>query len=141
MMTILAASVLGSWTYAGFLAEPAPSPGPDPAPTPPPASAPAEPATIEADEKPAEAPPSAPAKAPATRAAASPPPIAAPPTRYRLTDASGQTWEHGDPATLSSFVQARNHSLASYSLVPPATFTSFPAQDYRSSRCSNGRCN
>jgi hypothetical protein len=105
MISILAASVVGSWTYAGFLAQPKPKPAP------PAASAPIVPAG-ETGTKPAESSPDStiPNPAAATKPPASPPPISPKPKRYRLTDASGQTWEHTDPAYLSSFVEALNNA-------------------------------
>ncbi len=145
MMTILAASFLGSWSYSGFLTEPTSSPAPNPAPTPPPASAPLTPVTPkEIPKPPVESVPPTPSvseKSPATSPAATAPRVADPPTLYRLTDASGQAWEHRDATYLSSFVEARNRSFATYSQPASATYPSIPAQGYRSSRCSNGRCN
>ncbi len=74
---------------------------------------------------------------------AAPPPIASKPTLYRSTDASGQTWEHPDPTYLSSFVEARNRSFASYSQASPVTYTYTYASPLSSrvSQCSTGRCN
>ena len=149
MISILAASVVGSWTYAGFLAEPTPTPTPTPAqaqtqaPSPPPASAPIAPEPAK-DPKPAGSPrPESPAppRAPTMKPSAAPPPIAPGPTLYRSTDASGQAWEHPDPSYLSNFVEARNRSFATYSLAPPATYTYASPRPYRASRCSGGRCN
>ena len=141
MIATIALTVAGSWTYGGFLAEPSPTPGPEP--TPPPASAPVVPAP-EAKAKPAVAsrpePPALP-QPPATKPAASSPPIPPSPTSYRLSDASGQSWEHHDPAYLSSFVEARNRSTASYYQASPATYTYTSALQYRASRCAGGRCN
>lgn len=161
MISILAASFLGTWSYAGFLAEPGSSPSPAPAPAA--ATAPVAP-TAPAPMPPATPGPIAPApalaaksaetirpesesptphreKAPATPPAAAPPPTAPRPTLYRSTDASGQTWEHPDPAYLSSFVEARNRSIAAASYAAPATYSFTSPQPARASRCYNGRCN
>jgi hypothetical protein len=139
MISLLAATVVGSWTYAGFLAEPAPTPAPAPAAPVASVRTVAE-ALLERTKE--EAPPApnpnpAPAPAPATKPEATPPPIAPSPTRHRLTDATGQIWEHTDPAYLARFVATRNGSFPN----PPVTFTYSSAQPARASRCSGGRCN
>ena len=153
MIATLALSVVGSWSYAGFLSEPSPNRTPAPEPTPAPASAPIDPAPdfdLEAEENPcpeSPTPPTCPPSAPATKPPADPPKAASKPTLYRSTDASGQTWEHPDPAYLSSFIEARNRSFASYSQAMPASYpyassyTYASPSPYRASRCSTGRCN
>ena len=127
MTSILALAVVGSWTYAGFLAEPTP------APPPPPASAPTRPAAPAIDPEPEDLPepepePTVPPAKPEVPSASIPP--AAP--MYRLADAWGQAWDHADPNYLRSFVEARNRSLAT------RNYTT--ASPYRASRCFNGRC-
>jgi hypothetical protein len=164
MIATLALALVGSWTYGGFLAQPTPPPAQAQAsaqvqaPTPPPASAPIAspgitPGSPAMKTKPAETPrepgmtpgesPTTwiPPQAPATLPPAAPPRIASKPTLYRSTDASGQTWEHPDSAYLSSFVEARNRSFASYSQDSPVTYTYASPLSFRASRCSNGRCN
>jgi hypothetical protein len=114
MISILALSVLGAWSYAGFLAERSPAPPPEPT------AAPA-PIHLEPEEprEPAEAPrqeqPPPPPMAPTTKPAAAPPPLPPAPTLYRLSDASGQVWEHSNPAYLSGFIEDRNRWLESAS--------------------------
>jgi outer membrane biosynthesis protein TonB len=134
MTSILALAAIGSWTYAGFLAEPTstlPTPTPPPAPTRPadvepkvePASNPAPEPEEESEEEPEpEQKPEAPAV-----------PTATLPTRYRLADAGGQVWEHADPVYLRSFVEARNRSFVQQRYYQPLRA--------RSARCANGRCN
>jgi hypothetical protein len=133
MISILAVSLVGSWTYAGFLADPSPAPSPAAETNIPPASAPADSGIggpigkkpSKDSAVPARATPGWPGSP-----QASPPPK---PTLHRSTDALGQTWEHPDPAYLASFVQARNRSFATYTYAPTP-----PA---RASRCYQGRCN
>ena len=119
MTSILALAALGSWTYAGFLAEPTPAP-----PTPPPASAPIRPIDVESK--------TAPSSKPEPSHEAPPVQAATTPTRYRLADAGGQVWEHADPAYLRSFVETRNRS----SVRQPY----FQLLRAPSSRCAYGRC-
>ena len=141
MTSILALAVVGSWTYAGFLAEPAPAP-----PVLPPASGPLHPAAPTRPASPAidfgptmkpepEPEPETEPKAPAAEPPPVPPSasIPSPAPRYRLADSSGQAWEHADPEYLRSFVETRNRSFA-----PRNRYYSAPA--YRSSRCTTGRC-
>ena len=109
MLTLLALSAVGTWTYAGFLADLPPNP-----PTPEPAATrPAEPAPASAPTEPS---PTAPLVAPAN-----PPPPSmpdpgpanpAPAPLPRAADASGQVWEHPDPAFLARFIESRNRSFA-----------------------------
>jgi hypothetical protein len=105
LISILAVAVVGSWTYAGFLVQPSPKPAPTP-PPPKPASAPIDPAR-EPIPKPSEAHTEStiPNPAPATK-----PPASSKSTRHRLTDSSGQTWEHADPVYLADFVDALNRA-------------------------------
>lgn len=135
MTSILALAALGSWTYAGFLAEPTPAP-----PAPPPASAPSRPIEpekilepapkpgpqdpFEPEEEPEEEPEKQPEAPPASTATS--------PTRYRLADASGQVWEHSDPVNLQSFVEARNRSFVQQRYYQPLRARSAP--------CLSGRC-
>ena len=140
MTSILALAVVGSWTYAGFLAEPTPA-----APKLPPPAAPGLPKPPTADHPDATLPEpklgpnpgpepepkaTAPEPPPAPPSASIPPP---PPLRYRLADAAGQAWEHDDPAFLRRFVETRNHSF-----LPRINYS---APTYRASRCVTGRCN
>lgn len=127
MTPTIALALMGSWTYAGFLADEAPPP-PPPSPLP---SA----TTTQVVNRP---PPLFSHKPSASRATPPPRPESAPlaparPALFRSTDASGQAWDHADPAFLSRFIEDRNRSLAA-----PATYSYQPG---RSSRCSNGRCN
>jgi hypothetical protein len=129
MISILALSVLGAWSYAGFLAEPIPVPVPAPIPAPAPYVPPAPTAPIplepEQPTKPAEAPRQdfvCPPKVPAKKPLISAPSNQPRPTLYRLADALGQTWEHPDPAYLSGFVEDRNRRYASVSLAPPVIY-------------------
>ena len=144
MTMILTAAVMGSWTYAGFLTESTMTPAPDPVPTQSQTLASLDPTTAKTiEEEPVVASPPLPdvsAKAPTTHSTVPAPSVAASPRRFRLTDASGQTWEHGDAIELASFVDARNRMFATYSLASPATFTYFPGQAYRSSGCPHGQC-
>ena len=140
MTSILALAVVGSWTYAGFLAEPTPA-----APKLPPPAAPGLPkppaidpeTATEPEPKPEPNPgpepepkATAPEPPPAPPSTSIPPP---PPLRYRLADAAGQAWEHDDPAFLRRFVETRNRSF------PPRI--NYSAPTYRASRCVTGRCN
>ena len=105
MTSLLALAAVGSWTYAGFLAEPTPT-----VPTPPQASAPDRPIAPEVERPEVEEPevdePEPKAPSPSTMAPAGPP--ARPTLRYRLADARGQHWEHADPEYLRKFVVERN---------------------------------
>jgi hypothetical protein len=74
-----------------------------------------------------------PCACPPARPKAPAPKVEPPPARWRLTDASGQTWEYADPRYLTSFVEARNRSFVNYAHAP--------APAARASRCYNGRCN
>ena len=139
MISALALSVLGAWSYAGFLAEPIPAPEPAPTPTVAPAPIPLEP---EKPSKPAEphphdspATPNDPTKQPP----ALPPPTVPRPTLYRLSDASGQTWEHSDPGYLSSFVEARNQWLASAFPVTTYNYTYASPKPRRAWRFARNR--
>jgi hypothetical protein len=143
MMSTLALSVLGTWSYAGFLAEPSPTPVPSPTPAPAPKlpPAPSAPIPLEPEQPliPAEAPRQAylcPPKAPAKRPPVSSSPILPSPTLYRLADASGQTWEHPDPAYLSGFVEDRNRRFASVSLAPPMAYYTYTYASPRPPRAS-----
>jgi len=102
------------WTYAGFVADPAP-----PSPPPAPAVIPAPPA---APSTPSVSPTAAPEPATTTVVPPIPPILPVPPVvaavaptphpvHYRLADVSGQLWEHADPAALQAFVQDRNRQL------------------------------
>ncbi len=124
MTSILALAALGSWSYAGFLAEPSPTP------TPPPASAPDRPAVDVPDDDPAEEPEDEPEEQPEASPTA---PTATLPTRYRLADAGGQVWEHPDPAYLKSFVEARNRQSVQQRYYQPL--------GARPASCAGGRCN
>ena len=102
-----------AWTYAGFLAQPT-------SPSPPPPTRPAQ--TVVTPDRLAESKPAVgitPNPAPPA-----PPPVSPPatgdapglghavgPTTYRLADASGQVWEHPDPAWLREYVAGRNRLL------------------------------
>jgi len=113
MTSTLALAALGAWSYAGFLAEPAPAASSDWPPEPP--------AVARKKEPPARPPAPTATPTPTPRPAPAPPA----PTVYRLVDARGQVWEHPDPAYLQRFVRDRNFS---FTLQDPA------------SRCVNGRC-
>jgi hypothetical protein len=137
MTSILSLAVLGSWSYAGFLAEPAPAPAATKVPE---ASAPSLPKPSTIASEPAPKPDPDPKPEPEPEPAAPEPPPVAPsasitssPPRYRLSDASGQAWEHADPNYLRSFVDTRNRSFA--------TRVNYSAPTYRASRCVTGRCN
>ncbi len=110
----LTLAALGPWTYAGFLAEPSRSP--------PPASSLAFPRI---DLRRYEvAPPMTTRVVPKVTSRPEPPQQkkreSAPPVapslpveaiRYRLADATGQVWEHSDPAWLQAFVVDRNQRM------------------------------
>lgn len=86
---------------------------------------------------------------PAIIAPAPPPAVAPEPTpepskpgpaarqRYRLTDASGQVWEHEDPVTLQGYVLDVNRRFAPSA---PVYSYSYPFQFRSSSACAGGRC-
>ncbi len=104
------------WTYAGFVADPAP-----PSPPPAPAVIPATPATPAAPSTPSVSPTAAPEPATTTVVPPIPPVPPVPPVvavaptphpvHYRLADVSGQLWEYADSAALQAFVQDRNRQL------------------------------
>ena len=108
MLTMLALSAVGTWTYAGFLADRPPTvPTPDPAATRPaePAS-PDPPSTIPLVAPADPTPPSKPDPGPSD-------PTPTPPASLaQAADAWGQVWEHPDPAYLARFIESRNRSLA-----------------------------
>ena len=131
MLCLFAATLVGSWTYSGFLCEPtAPPP-----PTPPQALGKVTPAiepvpaqvALPAAPQPKKVEPAIP------KTSADSVSIVPRSSLFRSTDASGQSWEHPDSAYLSSFIEARNRSLGS-------TFYS-STQPFRASWCVNGRCN
>jgi hypothetical protein len=124
MIATLALSLVGGWTYAGLLAEPsAPPKPPDAALVS--ARAPAEAKTNAVKTTPVVARASVPTPTPPA-----PPPASTRPTLYRLADATGQTWEHADPAYLSSFVATRNASAMTYFTTPA----------FSAAQCATGRC-
>ena len=88
----------------------------------------ASPPVVNAPMPPPSMPPEvAPIAPKAARTRPRPPPAA--PVRYRLADATGQIWDHTDPAYLSNFVASRNAARAYAS---PAYFSG-------ASACSTGR--
>lgn len=106
---------------AAALAGPEPGvPAPAPPPVPPAIARPAEP--------PAPIPPAA------LKQSAPPPPPPAP-TIWRLADATGQVWQHTDPAQLSAFVADRNRWFAHPAYSAPAP----PAYRARG-RCGPSGC-
>ena len=125
MIATLALTLVGGWTYASLLAEPSPAPKPPDAALVS-AMAPADAKTGSVKPSPALARASSPTSP-------TPPPASARPSLYRLADATGQAWEHADPAYLSNFIAARNASAA-------ATFTCNTAPAYSAAQCAIGRC-
>ena len=112
MIPLIASALLGSWTYAGFLDEPA--------------ARPLAPAVIVVPDTPPPAPggpadgaiPPHPEVRPSPQAAVPPAAPFAPPVprRHQLADARGDAWEHADPVYLRAWIEARNRTLN----VPPA---------------------
>ena len=96
----LTALTTTTWTYAGFVANP-PAPPPSVALT----TSPIEPVW--------------PGRTPdLPRRPSRPAALLAPSVRYQMADASGQVWEHADPATLQAFVLEQNARLTSGGAVP-----------------------
>jgi hypothetical protein len=132
-------SAISAWEYDGFVSDPGDSVNPSPAG----AAAPEIPAIPPPAVSP-EAPKAhvAPAARPREEAAARPTPPAAAanraatPALWRLADASGQVWEHTDPAWLKTWVQSRNGELqrASAPVYSPMQSVFAPAG------CPGGRC-
>ena len=112
---------ISAWGYEGFVGDPAAPAVNGPSanvskssratPPPPPAAAPSR----AVKPGPAQPPRSPRAKAvkPTPRAEADPPTI------WRLTDVTGQTWEHVDPAWLRSWVESRNRAAPCPALGDP----------------------
>ena len=126
MIATLALTLVGGWTYAGLLAEPSTTPKP-PEAAQVSAKATADAKTEAVKPSPVVAGAPAPTSPPQTQSASTRP------TLYRLADATGQSWEHADPAYLSSFVASRNVSAAS-------TFTYSTAPATSAAQCVTGRC-
>ena len=128
MIATLALTLVGGWTYAGLLAEPSTTPKPpEAAQVSAKATADAKTEAVKPSPVVAGAPAPAPTSPPQTQSASTRP------TLYRLADATGQSWEHADPAYLSSFVASRNVSAAS-------TFTYSTAPATSAAQCATGRC-
>jgi hypothetical protein len=137
MTLLLVLTVLGDWSYDGFVA--------DPAPTNPSAGVVRRAETLPATRA-QSAPPSL-STAAKTKSVVMPPsapPVAAqmppPLQRWRLADATGQVWEFHDPERLKEWVKARN-------AVPPPT--SIPGGTslavtyppfFTTSNCASGQC-
>ncbi len=117
MIATLALLVLGDWTAAGWMANPAP-PIPAPAPVVPDAPDP------DVGARP-------PAKRPTPPAESARPPAPAP-QPHRQADNAGQVWESENLASLQAYVAARNQQLAA----PPALLR----YQFAPSSCSTGRC-
>jgi hypothetical protein len=66
--------------------------------------------------------------------AAEPPPVV--PTVWRLSDSSGQAWDHVDPAWLARWVASRNAELARQRVAVAAYPTAYRGAPV----CTTGRC-
>jgi outer membrane biosynthesis protein TonB len=142
MKTLIAAAALASWGYSGFATDPTKPQASRPGASPTLPAAPPVAPKPEAPPAPAAAPTPAPTKPPVSspprdsRPAAAPkasaPPAPARPTVWRLSDASGQVWEHADAEWLRRWVSSRNASLTARRAAPPVS--------YAASACSSGRC-
>jgi hypothetical protein len=162
MLTLLLLTAVSGWNYDGFVAE---SDEPrsaarredpwngDPAPIVPATSKPLSVVSIELPVKPELAtphsqpttevkselttrnmPPTTAREVAAPGKAAGAPPVV--PTVWRLSDSSGQAWDHVDSAWLARWVASRNAELARQRVAAPAYPTAYRGAPV----CTTGRC-
>jgi hypothetical protein len=162
MLTLLLLTAISGWTYDGFVAEsdepksPARREDPwngDPAPTLPASSKqlsvvssdlpvkselttrnPQPTTPVNSDLTTQDSQPTTAREVAPPGKAAGPPPVV--PTVWRLSDSSGQAWDHIDPAWLARWVVSRNAELARQRVAVAAYPTAYRGAPV----CTTGRC-